>query len=116
MLSLIILFSACAKAPPPPAPSPSTPTPVTSTPPPATQSEGENLYAQKCAVCHGPNAEGTAVGPMITGHSMSAVKMQVRNPMGTMPAFPASQLSDQELEEIAEFIASLGEAKAPLQE
>ncbi|MBI4181217.1 MAG: cytochrome c, partial [Chloroflexi bacterium] len=107
-LSLALILAACRQtaptkpSPPPPAASP--------------QTDGKNLYAQKCSACHGPNAEGTTVGPAIAGHSMPAVTMQVRNPIGTMPAFPASQLSAPELDAIAEFIASLGEAKAQVQE
>ncbi|MBI4243408.1 MAG: cytochrome c [Planctomycetes bacterium] len=105
---LVLLLPACRKATPvaPPPPSPAA----------VPQIDGKNLYTQKCAVCHGPNAEGTSVAPPIAGHSMSSVKMQVRNPMGTMMAFPPSQLSDRELDKIAEFIASLGEAKTPVQE
>ncbi|MBI4285577.1 MAG: cytochrome c [Chloroflexi bacterium] len=105
-------------APTTPQPVLTTSQPAPTTPPPATvaASEGNVIYNQRCAICHGPNAEGTAVGPAIAGHSMAAVKTQVRNPMGTMMAFPVSQLTDHDLKELAEFIASLAPAKMPVQE
>lgn len=110
---LIPSLAACGQATPAPL-APSSPPP--SSPTAAPQIEGKDIYTQKCAVCHGPNAEGTATAPAIAGHSMSATMTQMRNPIGTMPAFPSGQLSDQEANEIAEFIASLGKAEAPVQE
>lgn len=105
---LTLLLAACGKATPPPPPPP----PPVATP----EIEGKNLYTQKCAACHGPAGEGTQIGPVIAGHSVSAIKSQVRNPVGTMPAFPPAQLSDSELNKIAEFVASLGEVTAPVQD
>ncbi|MBI4304201.1 MAG: cytochrome c [Chloroflexi bacterium] len=107
VLISVLLLSACAKSTPTPAPTATVPT---------SGGEGKNIYAHKCAVCHGPNGEGTAVGPTVAGHSIPAIKTQVRNPMGAMMAFPASQLSDHDLQEVAEFVAGLGTAKAQVQE
>lgn len=110
-LVLAALLGACSgTGPTAPASEPAT-TPE-ETPPP----EGKALYSQKCAACHGANGEGTAAGPAIVGHSIAAIKSQMRNPMGTMPAFPPGQISDHEMDEIAEFIASLSESKSPLLE
>lgn len=106
MVIILIVVSCTPKPAPPPSPSPTT-TPA---------SEGQQLYTQKCAACHGSKGEGTAAGPAIAGHSMAAVKMQMRNPMGTMPAFPSSQLSDHDMDEVAEFIAGMAAVKAPVQE
>lgn len=77
------------------------------------EDSGGVLYSNSCAACHGPAGEGTAIGPRVAGHSASAVKLQVRNPLGTMPSFSESQISDEELESIAVFIESLGEPGAP---
>lgn len=107
-LTAALVVAACT---PKQAAKPPSPTPLA-----APVAEGKVFYGQKCAACHGPNAEGTAAGPAIAGHSMSAIKTQVRNPMGTMMAFPPSQLSDRELNEVAEFVAGLAGAKAPVKE
>lgn len=121
LVVFLVLLTACAKATPTPAPTvpapaPTAPAPAPTAPTPTLASGGQSLYAQKCAACHGPNAEGTAAGPAIAGHSIAVTKTQVRNPMGTMPAFPSSQLSDHDLDEIAEFIAGLGRAEAAVKE
>lgn len=78
--------------------------------------EGQAAYAKGCAVCHGQEGEGTTLAPMVAGHSISAVKIQVRKPMGTMPSFSQAQLSDAELDEVAAFLSSLGEAEASVQD
>jgi mono/diheme cytochrome c family protein len=68
---------------------------------------GKVLYAQYCAACHGQNAEGSASYPALPGHSEQVVTRQVRSPLGNMPAFSESQISDADLELLAHFIASL---------
>lgn len=69
--------------------------------------EGKNLFDKKCAACHGSNGEGTSIAPKIASHNMAATEMQVRNPMGKMPAFPPSQISDRDLSRVASYIHSL---------
>lgn len=110
---LILLLVACSQATPASSPSSSTPAPSTEVTP---QIKGKDIYTQKCAVCHGPDADGTSAAPAVAGHSISTTKTQVRNPMGTMPAFSPDQLSDEELDEIAEFISGMGMAKVPIQD
>ncbi|MBI2830559.1 MAG: cytochrome c [Chloroflexi bacterium] len=107
MITVLVLASCAPKPTATPSPSP----PAT---PATTLSEGEQLYAQKCASCHGAKGEGTAIAPAVAGHSMTALMAQVRNPMGKMPAFPMAQLSDHDLENIAGFIAGMGMAGTPL--
>ncbi len=73
-----------------------------------TDSPGHTLFIAKgCAACHGQNAEGTSIAPALPGHNEQMVKNQVRNPRFQMPAFGLSQVSDEELDEIAAFIANL---------
>ena len=71
-------------------------------------SEGQALFVAKgCAACHGQNAEGSRIAPALPGHNEEMVKRQVRNPRFQMPAFSESQVSNEELEAIAHYIASL---------
>ncbi len=80
----------------------STPTPVNHV------DAGKQLYIDKgCAVCHGQNAEGTDIAPALPGHNEEQVKRNVRSPLGTMPRSGPEQISDDELEMIADYIASL---------
>lgn len=117
LLVLAVFLGACARPTPSPTPvARPTPTPLPLPPTPTAVSEGKMLYDKNCAVCHGPSAEGTATAPAIAGHSMAAMMTQVRNPMGNMPAFPPAQLSNHDLEELAEYIAGLGPARAPVKE
>ena len=77
-------------------------------------SEGQALFVVKgCAACHGQNAEGSQIAPALPGHSEVMVKRQVRNPRLRMPAFSESQITDEELDTIASYIAGLsGEGHA----
>jgi mono/diheme cytochrome c family protein len=97
-LAGVLLLAACA--------APKTPAPA-ALPAQADVGQGEALYVQYCAACHGQNAEGTAVAIALPGHTEQQVVRQVRRPMGKMPAFAASQISDKDLELIARFITSL---------
>lgn len=70
-------------------------------------SNGKMLFLQAgCASCHGLNAQGGAVGPKIAGSSASKVLQRVRSPRGGMPAYPATVLSDDQVKQIAAFLAS----------
>jgi hypothetical protein len=71
-------------------------------------SRGQQLFVSRgCAACHGPDAEGSGVAPALAGHTAEQVERQVRTPVGAMPAFPRDAVSEEELGEIIEFIASL---------
>lgn len=72
------------------------------------ESSGHALFITKgCAACHGQNAEGTTIAPALPGHTEQMVKNQVRNPRFQMPAFGPAQISEEELDAIADFIVTL---------
>jgi thioredoxin-like negative regulator of GroEL len=54
------------------------------------------------------DAEGTDVGPSLARHTAEQVHQQVRSPLAQMPAYSQEQLSDEDLDEIAAYIAGLG--------
>ena len=87
------------------------PSPTATPPPAATLSpaeEGERLFAVKgCATCHGLAGAGSDIAPALPGHSAEQVLRQVRSPVGSMPAFGAERISDQELDLIAVYVESL---------
>ncbi len=69
---------------------------------------GRQLYIDKgCAVCHGQNGEGTSIAPSLPGHNAEQIKRQVRSPLGTMPRSGPESITDDELEKIVDYIASL---------
>lgn len=61
-----------------------------------------------CIACHGSNAEGK-IGPKIagTGLTFAEVLHQVRQPRGQMPPFPASTVSDAQVQQIYSWLESL---------
>ena len=99
-LSMGALLAACGQ-----------PSPTATTPPAAALSlveQGERLFAVKgCATCHGVGAAGTDIAPALAGHSAEQVRRQVRNPVGSMPAFGAERITDQELDMLAVYVESL---------
>ncbi len=69
---------------------------------------GERLFMDRgCAACHGPQAGGTEAAPPIAGKTQFATREQVRNPHRRMPRFTPEQLSDADLESIADFLTGL---------
>ncbi|MCH8090239.1 MAG: cytochrome c, partial [Chloroflexi bacterium] len=75
---------------------------------PTIQEQGQRLFVSKgCSACHGQDAQGTTIAPALSGHSAAIVKRQARAPVGVMPLFSPDEISNEELEQIAEFIASL---------
>lgn len=76
--------------------------------------QGKRLFISSCSSCHGKNAEGTGMGPSLIGVGSAAVDFQVGT--GRMPAQQpgpqivrkANTFSQQDIDAIAAWIASLG--------
>ena len=83
---------------------------------------GEQVFNANCALCHGPNASGTGLGPPLVhkiyepGHHQDfTIQSAVRNgvpahhwPFGNMPPVPA--VSDEEIPNIICYIRELQRA------
>ena len=71
----------------------------------------QQLYVQRCAVCHGDNAAGSDRGPALArsrhlrGRSASQIRDIIRN--GTPAGMPAFALPENELQELARFVRSM---------
>lgn len=65
------------------------------------QRDGAAVYGAICAYCHGTN-----VGPVIRGRALPAayVAITVRQGRGAMPAFRPSEITPQELADLARWI------------
>ncbi len=117
---LLVLIAACGGiyggdatlAPPPSATPPLTVTPSATPPSPITtstpESEGQRLFTTNgCGACHGAQGQGSAIAPALAGHTAGQVKRQARAPLGLMPVFPPSKISNIELGHIADYVESL---------
>lgn len=64
--------------------------------------DGAEVYKKVCALCH-----DTAVGPAILGrgHDPAYIQLIVRHGNRAMPAFRASEIDDQSLEKLAEYVS-----------
>lgn len=60
------------------------------------------LYARTCGYCHGHD-----IAPIIRGRSLppAVVSAIVRSGMGAMPAFKPTEITDTELEALAQWIS-----------
>jgi mono/diheme cytochrome c family protein len=94
---------------PPPAPKPET----RSSRPAATG--GEALYLEHCAMCHGPNGMGTGllgrrIQPALLEERDNLpaqyVILAARQGIGNMPAIPRGEVSDEDLKQIADYLAA----------
>ena len=70
--------------------------------------------ATDCKDCHGNTGEG-GFGPDLAGRGLSAAQVlrAARQPWGIMPAFVASQISDQQAADLAAYFASLPKPAEP---
>jgi len=66
---------------------------------------GKVVYNKFCNGCH-PNGKA-GMGPAITSTSEDAVKTAVRQGKGQMPAYGESQISQEQLAELVEYVKSL---------
>jgi len=79
---------------------------------------GRAAYIATCAACHGAGASGDAVGggavaPPLLDTAPTQVGEAIRIGPGAMPAFQASQISDQQMAEIAAYFQFLKHRAAP---
>lgn len=67
-----------------------------------TWSNGPEVYEKVCALCH-----EAKVGPPLRGRGLAPIYIQivVRNGLRAMPAFRISEIDDETLEEVAEFLS-----------
>ncbi len=65
-----------------------------------------------CSNCHGLSGEGRW-GPALAGRKIPYARFRayVRNPLGRMPAYPESELNDQEIADIVAYFDTLPEPK-----
>ncbi len=63
----------------------------------------EYLYARTCGYCHGHN-----VGPVIRGRNLPApvIAAMVRSGQGAMPAFKPTEITDTELQALAQWLST----------
>jgi cytochrome c6 len=71
---------------------------------------GADLYAKKCAVCHGKDGKGTPSGQKMGAKDLTATKLSepdiegvVANGKGKMTAFKG-KLTDAEIAAVAKFV------------
>ncbi|HVY79562.1 MAG TPA: cytochrome c [Steroidobacteraceae bacterium] len=83
-------------------------------PAPATQPDGKALYHEKCAMCHDKTGMGTGLlarrskTPELlqrTDLDAAFVVQAARVGIGNMPAIPRGEVSDRELQAIAQYLA-----------
>ncbi|MBI2872288.1 MAG: cytochrome c [Chloroflexi bacterium] len=75
---------------------------------PASLEPGRAIYLGRgCAMCHGLDARGGAVGPSLAGTNPEIVKRMVRDGPGGMPAYTETHLSDADLAEMANYLQNL---------
>ena len=69
----------------------------------APPSAGASVYADNCALCHGPEGKG-GIGPSLeTARDAGQIMAIVRTGKGAMPAF-APQLSAEQIGEVADYV------------
>jgi len=97
-----------AREGPPPPPAPET---VSSRP---NAGPGEKLFLAKCAMCHGPAGMGTGLlarrsdEPLLekrTDLTPELVIQAARMGIGNMPAIPRGEVSDADLQQIADYLS-----------
>ncbi len=68
---------------------------------------GKTVFDQNCSPCHPGGAAG--VGPALAGKNLPAttITTTVRNGRGSMPAFPTTKISDQQLNDLVAYVQSL---------
>lgn len=68
---------------------------------------GEKLYDEHCYRCHAVGEGGLAPSFNDKPLPRSLIRFQIRHGLGAMPAFDEHHLSDQEVDDIVEYVIAL---------
>jgi mono/diheme cytochrome c family protein len=73
----------------------------------ASVKRGERLYNMYCYQCHATGEGG--LGPSLNDKPLPhfAIRLQIRHGLGVMPAFGEQQLSDRQVDDIADYVIAL---------
>jgi mono/diheme cytochrome c family protein len=73
---------------------------------------GRELFMQSCHQCHPGGMAG--LGPAINNKPLPQwlIKVQVRQGLGAMPSFDESELSEADLDALAEYVSALRRERA----
>lgn len=115
VLAAMLLTAACSAYQPPPMPKPEVPQ--------GSSDPGRSIYAQTCAGCHGPNAEGTERAPSLADVGSASVDFQLgtgRMPLGPEEQYRArhqeAKLSQSEIDAVVGYLARLHPGGPPIPE
>jgi len=68
---------------------------------------GQDFYVFYCQRCHGADARGTDLAGGIRNESFVSTRAAVRSGPSTMPSYTAEQISDDQIQLIVDYIATL---------
>lgn len=73
-----------------------------------TEEHGQWLFAGVgCALCHGLDAQGGAVGPRLAGVNPQMVQAMIRFGPGGMPVYSEAELSQEDADHLAAYLTTL---------
>lgn len=84
----------------------------------ADAARGRELYTTNCVACHGPTAQGVAVGQQDVSSDLEVaepieIATAVRSGPGVMPRFGGDVITDRELLEVTAWVMDLRERETP---
>jgi mono/diheme cytochrome c family protein len=73
--------------------------------------QGEQLFMRECDYCHPLGDQG--LGPALSNKPLPgpAIKLQVRKGVGAMPSFSEQELSNADVDAIAEYVVALRKSR-----
>lgn len=68
---------------------------------------GQRVFMRQCQQCH-PGGEA-GLGPAINSKALPhfLIRMQIRNGLGAMPAFSEKRISNEEMDQLMEYLSAL---------